>query len=93
GWLHRSALQGHAPAMRELGRALLGAPGVAADARAAARWLQQAAGHDDGEAMAMLGSLYARGEGLAEDARAACDWYRQAADLGVALGEFGLGAC
>ena len=52
-----------------------------------------AAWNADGTRLPYQMSLLARGVGLAEDARAACDWYRQAADLGVALGEYGLGAC
>jgi hypothetical protein len=71
-WLQRAAAQGHAAAMRELGRALLVASSAdAAAARVAAQWLREAAHHDDGEAMAMLGTLHARGEGVAADVRSA----------------------
>jgi TPR repeat protein len=76
-WWLKSAGQGHVPAQRRYGTALLPNSPSAGE-----RWLLQAAEQGDAEAQLWLGVAYERGSFGATNAVEALKWYRKAAEGG-----------
>lgn len=74
-----------------LGRAYLGAKGIAQDYSKAVAWLQKAADRGHPSAQTILGMMYMSGQGLGKDAGAAVSWFRKAAEQRYAAAEGNLG--
>lgn len=81
--LHRSARNGHVPAMLEYAVAVFNGVGVAPDEARAAAWLRRAAWRGDALARNRLALLYATGRGVEEDRVEAAAWHLLAASQGL----------
>lgn len=86
-WIHKAAVQGHAAAQLEMGKAYLQAKGHAQ----AVEWFKIAAGQGLAAAQYELGVLSRDGIGVEKDLIVAVSWFQLAAEQGYADAQNNLG--
>lgn len=91
--LQRSAENGDAEAMTELGNCYLWGEGVEKSHDKAFMWINKAADAGNARAVYLLGFCYAYGNGTTKDLTKAFDLYSKAADLGDTEAMIALGNC
>ena len=85
-WWRKSAAQGHAASMNDLGAAYEEGSGVEQDLQHALMLYLRSAEQGDCQAMANLGRMYEYGIGLPADKVLMVQWYRRAAERRLRIG-------
>ncbi len=90
-WLEKSAAQGYAPAICDIGAFYAMGIGVERDMAKAVEYYKKAAELDFPTAQGILAGCYERGEGVPQDLKKAAKLYHKAADGGDAAAQYNLG--
>ena len=89
--LRRTAEQGDAKALYNLGYMYYKGERVSQDYTEALKWFRRAAEQNFADAQYNLGYMYYNGKGVTQDFSKALEWYQRAADQGDAGAQYNLG--